>query len=105
MEDLVSRMTSEKPVVIFSKSSCCMSHIVKVLLYDSGLNPMVHELDEMPRDRELEQALMRRGCSPAVPAVFIGGQLVGGTNELMSLLLSRSLIPICSNAPEQCGFK
>ncbi|KAI3443155.1 Glutaredoxin domain-containing protein [Psidium guajava] len=98
MEDLVSRMTSEKPVVIFSKSSCCLGHTVKTLLSDFGVNPMVHELDEMPRGRELEQALMRRGCSPAVPAVFIGGQLVGGTNELMSLHLNGSLIPMLKRA-------
>ncbi|KAI3443157.1 Glutaredoxin domain-containing protein [Psidium guajava] len=63
MEDLESRMISEKPMVIFSKSSCCMCHTIKTLLYSFGANPMVHEQDEIPRGREIEQALVRRGAT------------------------------------------
>ncbi|XP_028751578.1 monothiol glutaredoxin-S2-like [Neltuma alba] len=85
----VRNMASERPVVIFSKSSCCMCHTIKTLFSDFGVNPMVHELDEMPAGREVEQALLRLGCSPAVPAVFIDGELVGGANEVMSLHLNR----------------
>ncbi|KAI6693094.1 hypothetical protein NL676_020804 [Syzygium grande] len=91
--DSVNGMVSERPVVIFSKSKCCMCHTVEMLFREFGVNPMVHELDEMPRGREIEQALSRLGCSPTVPVVFIGGELVGGTNEVMSLHLNRSLIP------------
>ncbi|XP_030463158.1 monothiol glutaredoxin-S4-like [Syzygium oleosum] len=91
--DRVNRMVSERPVVIFSKSTCCMCHTVKMLFREFGVNPMVHELDEMPRGREIEQALSRLGRSPTVPVVFISGELVGGTNEVMSLHLNRSLIP------------
>lgn len=94
----VTRMVSERPVVIFSKSSCCMCHPVKALLSDFGVNPAIHQLDEIPRGREIEQALARLGCSPVVPAVFIGGKLVGGTNEVMSLHLDRSLVPMLKNA-------
>ncbi|KAK3189788.1 hypothetical protein Dsin_029349 [Dipteronia sinensis] len=90
----VTKMASERPVVIFSKSSCCMCHSIKTLFCDFGVNPAVHELDEIPGGRELEQALSRLGCSPSVPAVFIGGELVGGANQVMSLHLNRSLIPM-----------
>ncbi|XAR54520.1 Thioredoxin-disulfide reductase [Bertholletia excelsa] len=96
--DKVTRMVSERPVVIFSKSSCCMCHTIKTLLCEFGVNPAVHELDEMGRGREIEQALSRLGCNPAVPAVFIGGELVGGANEVMSLHLKRSLIPMLKRA-------
>ncbi|KAB2625247.1 monothiol glutaredoxin-S2-like [Pyrus ussuriensis x Pyrus communis] len=92
--DAVTNMASERPVVIFSKSSCCMSHTIKTLLCDFGVNPAVYELDQMQRGREIEQALSRLGCNPTVPAVFIGGELVGGANEVMSLHLRRSLIPM-----------
>lgn len=95
----VRRMVSERPVVIFSKSSCCMCHAIKTLLFDFGVNPVVHELDEIPRGREIEQALSGQlGRNPAVPAVFIGGEFVGGTNEVMSLHLRRSLIPMLQRA-------
>ncbi|XP_010558476.1 PREDICTED: monothiol glutaredoxin-S2 [Tarenaya hassleriana] len=94
----ITKMVKERPVVIFSKSSCCMSHTIKTLLCDFGVNPAVQELDEVPRGREIEQALSRLGCSPSVPAVFIGGEFVGGANEVMSLHLNRSLIPMLKRA-------
>ncbi|CAK7333089.1 unnamed protein product [Dovyalis caffra] len=93
----VTNFASAKPVVIFSKSTCCMCHTIKTLFCDFGVNPAVHELDEMPRGREIEQALSRLGC-PTLPAVFIGGELVGGANEVMSLHLNRSLIPMLKRA-------
>ncbi|GMY27667.1 monothiol glutaredoxin-S2 [Fagus crenata] len=94
----VTNLVSERPVVIFSKSSCCMCHSIKTLLNDFGVNPAVYELDEIQRGRDIEQALARLGCSPSVPAVFIGGELVGGANEVMSLHLKRSLIPMLRRA-------
>ncbi|RID79208.1 hypothetical protein BRARA_A01970 [Brassica rapa] len=93
MEKL-QKMVSEKPVVIFSKNSCCMSHSIKTLFIDFGVNPAIFELDEITRGKEIEHALAQLGCSPTVPVVFIGGQLVGGANQVMSLHLNRSLIPM-----------
>ncbi|XP_058731482.1 monothiol glutaredoxin-S2-like [Vicia villosa] len=94
----VTKMVSERPVVIFSKSSCCMSHTIKTLFCDFGVNPAVYELDEIQRGREIEQALSRLGSSPSVPTVFIGGELVGGANQVMSLHLNRTLIPMLKKA-------
>ncbi|XP_042052881.1 monothiol glutaredoxin-S4-like [Salvia splendens] len=96
--DRVSKMVAEKPVVIFSKSSCCMSHTIRSLFSDFGVNPTVYELDEIPRGREVEQGLSRLGCNPSVPAVFIGGEFVGGANEIMSLHLKRALKPMLKRA-------
>ncbi|KAL2470331.1 Monothiol glutaredoxin-S2 [Abeliophyllum distichum] len=96
--DRVSKIVSEKPVVIFSKSSCCMSHTIKSLFCEFGVNPAVYELDEIPRGRDIEAALSRLGCNPTVPAVFIGGEFVGGANEVMSLHLKRSLKPMLKGA-------
>ena len=94
----VTRMASERPVAIFSRSSCFMCHSIKTLFCDFGVNPAVYELDEIPGGRDIEQALSRLGRSPTVPAVFIGGELIGGANEIMSLHLNRSLIPMLKNA-------
>ncbi|CAF2073150.1 BnaCnng76570D [Brassica napus] len=52
----------------------------------------------MNRGKEIEQALAQLGCSPTDPVVFIGGQLVGGANQVMSLHLHRSLVPILKRA-------
>ncbi|XP_042474887.1 monothiol glutaredoxin-S2-like [Macadamia integrifolia] len=84
-------LSKQKPVVIFSKSSCCMSHSIKTLISGFGASPLVHELDEDPRGRELERALTRLGCNPVVPIVFIGGTLVGGANEVMERQMNGTL--------------
>ncbi|XP_047951494.1 monothiol glutaredoxin-S5-like [Salvia hispanica] len=94
----VNKMVSEKPIVIFSKTECCMSHTIKSLFYDFGVNPTIYELDEMSWGQEIEQALMRLGGNQALPAVFIGGEFVGGANEIMSLHLKRSLKPMLKRA-------
>ncbi|KAF5731480.1 glutaredoxin family protein [Tripterygium wilfordii] len=89
--DKVKRVASEHGVVIFSKSSCCLCYAVKVLFQELGVDPWVHDIDQDPEGREMEKALVRLGCSAAVPAVFIGGTFIGSTNEVMSLHLSGTL--------------
>ncbi|THG11213.1 hypothetical protein TEA_030196 [Camellia sinensis var. sinensis] len=72
----VARLAAESAVVIFSVSTCCMCHAVKRLFCGMGVHPTVHELDQDPRGKEMERALMRLlGNSAAVPVVFIGGKL------------------------------
>ncbi|KAL8058592.1 hypothetical protein ABFX02_03G028900 [Erythranthe guttata] len=96
--DRVSKMVSEKAVVIFSMTSCCMSHTIISLFSEFGVNPTVYELDKISMGREIEQALSRLGCNPTVPAVFIGGEFVGGANEVTSLHLKRALKPMLQRA-------
>ncbi|KAI4364419.1 hypothetical protein MLD38_020514 [Melastoma candidum] len=98
MANGVAKMVKEKPVVIFSKSTCCMSHTIKTLLSEFGANATVYELDKVPKGKEVEQGLVRRGCNPAFPVVFIGGEFVGGANEVTSLHLNRSLVPMLKSA-------
>ncbi|TVU23788.1 hypothetical protein EJB05_26170, partial [Eragrostis curvula] len=77
-----------------------MCHAVTSLLSDMSVNAAVHELDRDPRGREMERELARMlGCRvPAVPAVFIGGDLVGGTNRVMALHLAGELVPMLKSA-------
>ncbi|KAK9115494.1 hypothetical protein Sjap_014441 [Stephania japonica] len=90
----VNQLKGQRPVVIFSKSTCCICHSIKTFFSELGVNAAVHELDEDPRGRDVERALQRLGCSPSVPAVFIGGDFVGGTNEVMTLHLGGNLKPL-----------
>lgn len=91
----IQSLTSENGVVIFTKSTCCLCYAVTILFQELRVNPVVYEIDQDPEGREMEKALPKQGCnSPPVPAVFIGGKLVGSTNEVMSLHLSGSLIPL-----------
>ncbi|MQL79985.1 hypothetical protein Taro_012434 [Colocasia esculenta] len=95
----VMRLSNQRPVVIFSTSECCMCHAVKTLFQDLGVNYAAHELDEDPQGGDIEKALARLiGRRPPVPAVFIGGKLVGTTDRVMSLHLSGKLVPMLRDA-------
>ena len=93
--DKIQTLTSENGIVIFIKSTCCLCYAVTILFQELEVEPLVHEIDHDPAGWEIEKALVNKGCnSPPVPAVFIGGKLVGSTNEVMSLHLSGNLIPL-----------
>ncbi|XP_020244180.1 putative glutaredoxin-C14 [Asparagus officinalis] len=97
--DMVMRLASKRALVIFSTSSCCICHTVKTLFFDLGVYPDVHELDEEPMGREMEKALIKiTGRKPTVPAVFIGGKFIGGTENVMSLHLGGKLVPLLKDA-------
>ncbi|KAJ4727612.1 Glutaredoxin, partial [Melia azedarach] len=96
--EMITRLVDEKPVVIFSKSSCCMSYTINKLICSFGANPTVYELDQIPNGQQIERALQQLGCSPSVPAVFIGQQLVGGANQIMSLNVQNELGPLLVKA-------
>ncbi|KAF5744161.1 glutaredoxin-C11 [Tripterygium wilfordii] len=89
--DRVRELASMKAAVIFTKSTCCMSHSIKTLFYDLGASPAIHELDRDDRGKEMERALQTLGCNPTVPAVFIGGRFVGSARDVLSLHLDGSL--------------
>ncbi|KAD3338201.1 hypothetical protein E3N88_33722 [Mikania micrantha] len=95
---LVTSLVNKRPVVIFSKSSCCMCHTIKTLISNFGANPTVYELDEHPDGKQLEKELRGLGCKPSVPAVFIGEDLIGGANEIMSLHLKGQLVQLLLKA-------
>ncbi|XP_009624458.1 monothiol glutaredoxin-S6-like [Nicotiana tomentosiformis] len=83
--DMVMKLGATSPVVIFSKSSCCISHSIETLIRSFGANPTVYELDRHSNGKQIEKALTELGCQPSVPAVFIGNEFIGGSNEIMSL--------------------
>ncbi|XP_038899998.1 glutaredoxin-C6-like [Benincasa hispida] len=90
-ETRIRRLISEHPVIIFSRTSCCMCHVMKKLLATIGVHPTVIELD----DDEIDAL---SSCSSttvpaATPAVFIGGAFVGGLESLVALHLSGHLVP------------
>ncbi|KAL3812843.1 hypothetical protein ACJIZ3_014111 [Penstemon smallii] len=96
--DRIAELASQRAVVIFSKSTCCMCHAIKRLFYEQGVSPMIHELDEDSRGKEMEYALINLGCSPTVPAVFIGGKFVGSADVVMTLQLNGSLKEMLKDA-------
>ncbi|KAK7311972.1 hypothetical protein RJT34_10480 [Clitoria ternatea] len=87
-ETRIQRLISEHPVIIFTRSSCCMCHVMKNLLATIGVNPTVIELD----DHEIA-ALPLSDDTRAAPAAFIGGTCIGGLESLVALHVTGHLIP------------
>ncbi|KMS98630.1 hypothetical protein BVRB_3g070280 [Beta vulgaris subsp. vulgaris] len=96
--DTVNRLVEEKALVIFSRSSCCISHSVLQLISSYGANATVYELDDMSNGQEVDKALQKLGLRPGVPAVFIGQKLVGGAKEIISLQIQGKLMPMLKEA-------
>ncbi|KZV51856.1 hypothetical protein F511_06899 [Dorcoceras hygrometricum] len=94
----IQRLISENPLIIFTRSSCCMCHVMRHLLSTIGVYPTVIELEE-----DEITALSRRDTSsdeaedplppPGAPALYIGGVCVGGLESLVALHLSNNLVP------------
>ncbi|KAM7257423.1 hypothetical protein ACFE04_013164 [Oxalis oulophora] len=88
-EAKINRLISEHPVIIFSRNSCCMCHVMKKLLATIGVHPTVIELD----DHEIAALPPPPGAISRPPSVFIGGTCVGGLESLVALHLSGELVP------------
>ncbi|KAL0545506.1 hypothetical protein IC582_015392 [Cucumis melo] len=85
----IRRLISEHPVIIFSRTSCCMCHVMKKLLATIGVHPTVIELE----DDEIHALASFSSTTTATPAVFIGGAFLGGLESLVALHLSGHLVP------------
>ena len=96
--DVLNVLIQEKPVVIFSKSSCCMSHSIESLMRGFGANPTIYQLDQIPNGHQIERELVKMGFRHSVPAVFIGQQLVGNERNVMSLHIQNQLVPLLIQA-------
>ncbi|EOA17581.1 hypothetical protein CARUB_v10005942mg [Capsella rubella] len=97
-EAKIRRLISEHPVIIFSRSSCCMCHVMKRLLATIGVIPTVIELDDhevSSLPTALDQEEYSGGASVVVPppSVFIGRECIGGLESLVALHLSGHLVP------------
>jgi glutaredoxin 3 len=94
----VSSLVGEKPVVIFSKSTCCLSHSVTSLIRSFGANLSAYDLDKIENGSQIESELLQMGIKPSVPAVFIGQQFRGGSKKIMSLHVRNELVPMLKEA-------
>lgn len=94
-EEEVRRAVAECPVVVVGRSGCCLSHVVKRLLQGLGVNPAVHEV---AGEAALKGVVPAGGEAAALPAVFVGGKLLGGLDRLMAVHISGELVPILKKA-------
>ncbi|KAG8055924.1 hypothetical protein GUJ93_ZPchr0001g32968 [Zizania palustris] len=91
----VRRAVAESPVLVVGRRGCCLIHVVKRLLQGLGVNPAVHEV---AGEAALARVVPAGGEAAALPAVFVGGKLLGGLDRLMAVHISGELVPILKKA-------
>ncbi|KAF0920518.1 hypothetical protein E2562_035541 [Oryza meyeriana var. granulata] len=92
----VRRAVAESPVLVVGRRGCCLIHVVKRLLQGLGVNPAVHEVAGEAALKGIVTA--HGGEAAALPAVFVGGKLLGGLDRLMAVHISGELVPILKKA-------
>ncbi|CAI9759612.1 unnamed protein product [Fraxinus pennsylvanica] len=93
----IQRLICENPVIIFSRSSCYMCHVMKLLLSTVGVHPTIIELDEDEISVFTVHGVAGTkhhvdGEAGGVPALYIGGTSIGGLESLVALHLSGHLV-------------
>ncbi|XP_030515290.2 glutaredoxin-C9-like [Rhodamnia argentea] len=98
--EAVRRLAAGNAVVLFSMSGCCMCTVAKSLLFSLGVGPTVVELDELGgASRDIHAALRQLARDQQkLPAVFVGGKLLGGLETLMACHINGTLVPLLKDA-------
>ena len=100
--EMVRQLGSCNAVVVFSMSGCCMSTVVKQLLFGLGVGPTVVELDQHVAGPHIQAVLFdllgSGGRRHPVPAVFVGGKFLGGVETLMACHINGTLVPLLKDA-------
>ncbi|CAA0824609.1 Glutaredoxin-C8 [Striga hermonthica] len=91
-------MASSGAVVIFSSSTCCMCLAVDRLIRGLGVGPTVYEIDGEESDSLAAALRGLIGGPAAVPAVFVGGRLVGTMEGVVAAHVGGALVPLLKEA-------
>ncbi|XP_060197966.1 glutaredoxin-C9 [Lycium barbarum] len=101
----VAKSVSENAIIVIATRGCCMCHVVKNLLLGLGVNPTIFEVNKEDEDdviTELSKIIGGDGGGGGrrteLPVVFVGGNLFGGLERVMSTHISGELVPILKQA-------
>lgn len=97
----IERLVSEHDVFVASKTYCPYCRRAKALLRQMNTGPHVVELDERDDGKAWQAALFEITGQRTVPNIFIGGQHVGGSDDLFRLRDSGKLAEMLAKAGGQ----
>jgi len=98
--EMVTHLASSNAVVVFSSTDCCFSTVAKNLLFSLAVGPTVIELDQHASGSTMLTALCQLSgeTRQPLPAVFVGGKLLGGVEILLAKHINGALIPLLKEA-------
>ncbi|CAN4117474.1 unnamed protein product [Withania somnifera] len=100
-DSVITTKVLENAIIVIATRGCCMCHVLKNLLLGLGVNPTIFEVNSEDEDyvkKELSMIVGRANGTTELPAVFVGGNLFGGLERVMSTHISGELVPILIKA-------
>merc|ERR1712107_524814 len=96
----IQQSITSKPVVMVSKSYCPYCSKAKTALksFNLGSDMEIFEIENDPEMNQIQNYMAQQTGARSVPRVFIGGQFVGGGDEVMQLKASGKLAQLITNA-------
>ena len=82
MQGKVDGLISNNKVMMFSKSYCPYCDQAKQILSNAGIDFHAVELDNMPDGGAIQDQLKQMSGQRTVPNTYIGGQHLGGCDDL-----------------------
>ncbi|CAN4078874.1 unnamed protein product [Withania somnifera] len=92
----LAKLVEENPVVIVATRECCMCIVVKSLMETLGFNPRVLKVEEAAVLEELWK--IENDGSMELPAVYIGGEYLGGVDKVIENHIKGQLVPLLAGA-------
>ncbi|XP_019242767.1 PREDICTED: glutaredoxin-C9-like [Nicotiana attenuata] len=96
----LANLVAENAIIVVATRGCCMCLVVKHLLLGLGVNPTIFEVDAAEEATALEELsrIEGGGVQEKLPAVFVGGKLLGGVEKVMETHISGELVPLLKQA-------
>ncbi|KAI6659385.1 Thioredoxin reductase [Oopsacas minuta] len=85
LADRIQKEIKEVPVLLYAKSTCKFCERTKKLLKIANVTPHVVELDKRDDGPEIQKILANLTGRNTVPNIFIWGESIGGSEEILSL--------------------
>ncbi|KAG5622505.1 hypothetical protein H5410_007723 [Solanum commersonii] len=89
----IAKMVADNAVVIVAVHGCFMCVTVNSLMQRLGVNPKMVEVEEEEKTATLVK-LSKIGGPWELPAVYVGGKLLGGVDKVIEAHLKGELVPM-----------
>lgn len=97
----VDKLIKENPAIVFSATYCPYCTKAKSVLQSTGAKVKIIEVNVVSNGKEIREGLLKKTGRTSVPAVFVGGEFIGGCNDgpgVVPLHSQGKLVPMLKKA-------
>ncbi|CAN4078873.1 unnamed protein product [Withania somnifera] len=98
LKTAVAKLIAETGMFIVARRGCYLCMVVKALVETLGANPKVLEVEEEADMIEVLSQIEGGGKPQDLPAVYVGGKLLGGLDKVITTHVKGELVPMLREA-------